>query len=80
VTLEYPVQNLIALDEIRNGSFGIIGFPASAEVFTKQKGHYSRQEHDFSNFMLFSTSATEKVGAPPTPKDDHPERDLKNFN
>ena len=53
--------------------------PASAEVFTKQKGHYSRQEHDFSNFMLFSTSVNEKVGAPPIPKDDHPENDRENF-
>ena len=39
--------------------------PASAEVFTKQKGHYSRQEHDFSNFTLFSTSVNEKVGSAP---------------
>jgi Flp pilus assembly protein TadD len=39
--------------------------PASAEIFAKQKGHYSRQEHDFSNFTLFSTSVTEKVGSVP---------------
>jgi tetratricopeptide (TPR) repeat protein len=39
--------------------------PASAEIFTKQKGHYSRQEHDFSNFTLFSTSVNEKVGSVP---------------
>ena len=54
--------------------------PATAEVFTKQKGHYSRQEHDFSDFMLFSTSANEKVGAAPVPKDDHPENDLENLD
>jgi tetratricopeptide (TPR) repeat protein len=46
--------------------------PASAEIFTKQKGHYSRQEHDFSNFILFSTSVNEKVGAAPIPKDHIP--------
>jgi len=46
--------------------------PASAEVFTKQRGHYSRQEHDFSNFILFSTSVNEKVGAVPIPKDQRP--------
>jgi Flp pilus assembly protein TadD len=39
--------------------------PASAVIFTKQKGHYSRQEHDFSNFLLFSTSVNEKVGSVP---------------
>jgi hypothetical protein len=44
--------------------------PASAEIFTKQKGHYSRQEHDFSNFTLFSTSVNEKVGS--APKDHNP--------
>jgi hypothetical protein len=43
--------------------------PANAEVFTKQRGHYSRQEHDFSDFQLFSTNVTEKVGAAPVPKD-----------
>jgi tetratricopeptide (TPR) repeat protein len=43
--------------------------PANAEVFTKQRGHYSRQEHDFSDFQLFSTNVMEKVGAAPVPKD-----------
>lgn len=54
--------------------------PANAEVFTKQKGHYSRQEHDFSNFQLFSTNVTEKVGSAPTPKDHQPQNDQEREN
>jgi tetratricopeptide (TPR) repeat protein len=52
----------------------VMWLPSDAEVYTKLKGHYSRQEHDFSNFQLFSTNTKEHLGDVPTSKDDtnHP--------
>jgi hypothetical protein len=35
--------------------------PAAVEVYTKFRGHLFRQQHDFSNFVLFSVNSAEKV-------------------
>jgi Tfp pilus assembly protein PilF len=42
--------------------------PFSAEVYTKYKGRFFRQEHDFSNFTLFSVNTNETIGTTPRKK------------
>ncbi|HXN63794.1 MAG TPA: tetratricopeptide repeat protein [Candidatus Acidoferrales bacterium] len=40
--------------------------PASAEVYSRFRGHFFRQQHDFSNFILFSVNTKERPKAPGT--------------
>jgi tetratricopeptide (TPR) repeat protein len=47
---------------------GSLWLPAEAQVFSKLNGHYTRQDHEFSKFVLFSVDTKEKIGAAP----DHP--------
>jgi hypothetical protein len=47
---------------------GSLWLPSDAQVFTKLRGHYYRQDHSFSKFTLFSVDTKEKVGSVP----DHP--------
>jgi tetratricopeptide (TPR) repeat protein len=51
----------------KNGSTEL-WLPASAEVYSRYKGHFFRQEHDFSDFMLFSIDVIRKDSVP----SDHP--------
>jgi len=48
--------------------------PYSAEVFTKYKGRFFRQEHDFSKFTLFSVNTNETIGTTPRKKKDKEDR------
>lgn len=48
----------------RNGS-AQLWLPASAEVYSRYKGHFFRQEHDFSDFLLFSTDVNQKDSLKP---------------
>jgi len=36
--------------------------PSNVVVYCKYRGHYFRQEHNFSNFTLYSTGVDEKIG------------------
>jgi tetratricopeptide (TPR) repeat protein len=38
--------------------------PTSAEVYSRFSGHFFRQQHDFSNFLLFSVGTKEKAKVP----------------
>jgi tetratricopeptide (TPR) repeat protein len=38
--------------------------PTSAEVYSRFRGHFFRQQHDFSNFLLFSVGTKEKAKVP----------------
>jgi tetratricopeptide (TPR) repeat protein len=40
--------------------------PSNAAIYCKYRGRYFRQEHDFSDFTLFSTSVQEKTGSSET--------------
>lgn len=50
----------------RNGS-AQLWLPASAEVYSRYRGHFFRQEHDFTDFMLFTIDVVRKDTVP-----DHP--------
>jgi Tfp pilus assembly protein PilF len=47
---------------------GSLWLPFSAEVYTKYRGRFFRQEHDFSNFTLFSVNINETIGTTPRKK------------
>jgi hypothetical protein len=47
---------------------GSLWLPLSAEVYTKYRGRFFRQEHDFSNFTLFSVNTNETIGTTPRKK------------
>lgn len=44
---------------------GSLWLPAEAQVFSKLHGHYTRQDHEFSKFTLFSVDTKEKIGSAP---------------
>lgn len=50
----------------RNGA-AQLWLPSSAEVYSRYKGHFFRQEHDFSDFLLYTVDATSVTSAK-----DHP--------
>jgi tetratricopeptide (TPR) repeat protein len=44
---------------------GSLWLPAEAQVITRLRGHYYRQDHQFSKFTLFSVDTKEKIGPAP---------------
>ena len=44
---------------------GSLWLPSEAQVFTRLRGHYYRQDHQFSKFTLFSVDTKEKIGSVP---------------
>ncbi len=46
--------------------------PSYAEVFSRFRGRFFRQQHDFGNFVLFSVDAGEKIKEPPPEKPQQP--------
>jgi Flp pilus assembly protein TadD len=44
---------------------GSLWLPAEAQVYSKLHGHYYRQDHEFSKFVLFSVDTKEKIGSVP---------------
>lgn len=49
--------------------------PSGAQIYCKYRGHYFRQEHDLSNFTLFSTGTQENIGTKPRQPKQQPPKD-----
>lgn len=42
--------------------------PSMAQIYCKYRGHFFRQEHDFTDFTLFSVGTNENIGTSPRKK------------
>ncbi len=64
IKLEYQHMSIDYLPVAFPNKKSSLWLPASAQIFYKYRGHYGRQEHDFSDFTLFSVNTKDDPSKP----------------
>ncbi len=68
IKLEYQHMSIDYKPVVFPNKKSALWLPSSAQIYCKYRGRFFRQEHDFTNFTLYSVGTNENIGTVPRKK------------